>query len=206
MLSVQKFLSRILKFLMICNLFAQFHLLFYSTCTPLYNQITTFRYFLTRTQTTILLSDSYIHLMNQYLLRYHHTRIALRQASRILLNLSLSPFAGFALLTVPRDAGLDQRDNIERHKAACCEQVKRRKSALFALTFVANRKAWTPSTAPVTPCASSPTAATVRSLSVAPRSVSLDFNIPTNHDLCTQIIINAVCVSFHFIVDIRRLF
>ena len=71
--------------------------------------------------------------------------------------------------------------NIERLKAACCERVKRRKSALFALTFVAHRKAWAPSTAPVTPCASSPTAATVRSSSVAPRSVSLKFHIPTNH-------------------------
>ena len=44
MVSVQKFLSRIMKFLMICNLFAQAHLLFYSTCTPLHFQIATFLY------------------------------------------------------------------------------------------------------------------------------------------------------------------
>ena len=63
MLSVQNFLSRIFKFLMICNLCAQVHLLFYLTYTPLHNQITTILDIRTRTQTTILQSDSLMHLM-----------------------------------------------------------------------------------------------------------------------------------------------
>ena len=128
MSSVQNFLSLILKFLMIYNLCAQVHLLYYSTCTPLHNQITTFLYIRTRTQTTILQSDSFMHLMIQYLLRYHHMRIALRQASRIMLSRRLFPVAELALLAVPRDAVVDQRTNIDRRIAASRKRILRRMS------------------------------------------------------------------------------
>ena len=84
--------------------------------------------------------DSIIHLMIQYLLRYHHTRIALRRATRIILNLSLVSFAGLALLTVPRDACVVHKDNIERLNAACHERALRRKSTALAITSATRRK------------------------------------------------------------------
>ena len=138
MLSVQKFLSRILKFQMICNICAQVHLFCYSTCTPLHFRIATFLYNRTRTQTMMLQSDLFIHLMIQYLLRYHHTRLALRRAPRITLSRRLIPVAGLAPLTVPRDAVVDCRADIERLGTARRERVLRRKSTPLAVNMRAS--------------------------------------------------------------------
>ena len=64
-----------------------------------------------------LQSDLFIHLMIQYLLLYHHNRIALRRAPRITLNCRLFPVAGLAPLAVPRDAVVDYSVNVERLNA-----------------------------------------------------------------------------------------
>ena len=153
MSSVQKFLSRNLIFLIICNLCLYVHLINYSTYTPHNIQITTFFYSRTRMQTTILQSDSFIHLIIQYLLRYHHTRIALRRISKILLKRRLVFVAGLALFTVPRYAGFIHRDNIERLEAAWYERAFRRISTLLAIRSAFLSRKLTPFTAPVAPCA-----------------------------------------------------
>ena len=204
MLSVQKFLSRILKFLMICNLCAQVHLLFYSTCTPLNFQITTFIYNRTRTQTMMLQSDLFIHLMIQYLLRYHHSRIALRRAPKITLSRRFLFFAGLAPLAVPRDAVVDYKANVKRLKAARHERVLRQKSTPLAVNMRLSR---------VGIDAVGRVRDVVRSLlkliegEIFERGASIKFaciRIPTNYLLPTQIITNAVL--FFFLVNISRLY
>ena len=125
MSSAQNFLNRNLQFLMLCILCAQIHLLIYSTYTPLNNQITSSPSSQTNIITRILQSVLFSHLMIQYLLRYHRTRIVLRRASKIILNLSLFHVAGFALLFLPRDDGVGHRDNIKRLNAAVLEQTLR---------------------------------------------------------------------------------
>ena len=141
MSSVQNFLSNNLIFLIFRNQCAQGYLIYYSTYTPLHIQITTFFSNRTREQTTIFQSDLFIYLMIQYLLRYYHNRIALHQASRIMLNLSLFPVAGLALLTVPRDAGGDHRHKIDRVNAAVREQAIHRMStpARYHIRFSSQR-------------------------------------------------------------------
>ena len=114
MSSVRYFLSRNLICLMICNLCAHVHLINYSTYTSRHNQVTTFLFSRTRSQTTILQSNLFIHLIIQCHLRYYHTRIALRRASRILLTRRLFLVAGLAFLAVLCNAVVDQRTNIER--------------------------------------------------------------------------------------------
>ena len=88
--------------------------------------------------------------MIQYLMRYHYTRIASRRKSIIMLILSLCLIAKLALLTVPRDTGVEHKNNIERFNVAC-RGVQRRKSKPLASKSAARHKKWTPSIATVTP-------------------------------------------------------
>ena len=199
--SAQNFWTRYLQFLMFSTLCAKIHFI-YSTYTFLNNQITSSPSSQTKILTTLLQSNLFIYLIIRYLVRYHHTLIVRRQNLQTILNFRLHFVDGLVPFAVPRDADVDHRVNIERLKEACCEIVKRRKSTPLSITFVSHRKAWTPSTAFVTPCAPSPTSASKRCLSKAIRSVLLEFNISANYLLYTQITL--IAVLFVFIVNIRR--
>ena len=122
---------------------------------PLNNQITSSPSSQTKILTTILQSDSFMYLMIRFLVRYHNTLIVRRQILKTILNLRLHLIDGFVPFAVTRDADVDYRAKVERNKAACREQVLRRKSTPLAITFATCRINWTPSTAPVTPCAAS---------------------------------------------------
>ena len=78
--------------------------------------------------------------MIQYLFSYHHTHIALRRASRIVLSRRLFLVAGLAPFAVPRDAVVDYRTNVERLKDARRERLLRRKSTPLIMTSASCRR------------------------------------------------------------------
>ena len=133
MSSVQKFLNRNLILLIICNQCANVYLIYYSKYTFRHNQITTFLYNQSQTQTTILQLDLLTDLIIAYLQRYHHICIALRQTSKIMLNRRVFLVAGLALPTFPCYADVVQKHNIEGLEAPCCERAFRGMSTPFAI-------------------------------------------------------------------------